>query len=72
MHILPRKTSDFQPQDAIYEVLDCEGAAQATPAQVKQQQKSESRQMFKMDADRQPRSEEEMEAEARWLADFFK
>lgn len=68
MHILPRTASDFEPQDAIYEVLDSEGAANATPGQMRQ---NKSNNKLKMDADRKPRSEDDMEQEAQWLATFF-
>lgn len=56
---MPRRPNDFEPLDAIYEALDKTGASGATAELAR-----EKPDRLKMDADRKPRTEDEMEREA--------
>lgn len=59
VHVLPRRTGDFTPNDLVYEHLDAFGLALRT-LQEKQ-----------MDSDRQPRTASQLRAEAEWLRSHF-
>lgn len=63
---MPRHKNDFEPVDRIYDVMQKEGARGAVVETA-----GERGEKLKMDADRKPRSAEEMETEAKWLSSFF-
>ncbi|EMR09804.1 hypothetical protein PNEG_01985 [Pneumocystis murina B123] len=66
VHIIPRKPYDLKENDEIYERLASEDAdlGKLYREKTKGFQKID-------DADRKPRSDKEMEEEARWLEEFF-
>ena len=76
VHVIPRKGGDMEEKgggDAIYGLMDGE-EGNLGKAFVAMQRQRESRKVQKdfvagPDADRKPRSEEEMAKEATWLAD---
>mmetsp|Transcript_3278 Transcript_3278/g.13157 ORF Transcript_3278/g.13157 Transcript_3278/m.13157 type:complete len:100 (+) Transcript_3278:409-708(+) len=57
VHVLPRRVGDFEPNDAVYDELDKAGKAMASN--------------LDLDAERRPRSLEEMAAEAEELRALF-
>ncbi|KAI9021177.1 HIT-like protein [Hyaloraphidium curvatum] len=69
-HILPRRIGDFEPNDRVYDELDKHELYEALGEHFKE---TTHRSSIKMDAEesRKPRSAEEMEREARWLATLF-
>lgn len=72
-HIIPRKKSDLDAQggtDAIYTMMEGEDADLGKQLRAKEQAKDEPRARFPAvdNENREPRSDEEMQKEAEWLA----
>ncbi len=69
MHIIPRNITDFDGNnDEVYPRL--EDNERALAGELQRSERSAGMRIPK-DEDRRPRSEEEMEAEAQWLAKSF-
>lgn len=70
VHILPRKTGDFAPNDKVYDELDKHELYEALGDHFMEKTRRSS---IHMDAEptRVARTAEEMDAEARWLEGFF-
>jgi len=83
VHILPRRTHDFSPNDAIYPLLERFGfeladvhrahtAAGAVGAEAEQGPTTTAAASGPDNEDRPPRTVEQMRAEAEWLSTFFR
>ncbi|KAK0549272.1 hypothetical protein OC844_006894 [Tilletia horrida] len=68
VHILPRRTRDFEPNDALYPLLERFGFDLAELHRARAEGKERT---GPDDEERRPRKMEEMRAEAEWLASFF-
>ena len=75
IHVLPRRVGDFENNDEIYDAIDGASAEFSTAAeshhQVNKEQKLPAGEPLDLDKQRQPRTSEEMAAEANVLRAKF-
>jgi len=71
VHILPRRPNDFEPMDAVYDRLEEVDIERDQHDRGDSNGASQGKDKLKMDSERKPRSDAEMEKEATYLASLF-